>query len=89
MQPSSAVYGVFIDRSRRAASARDLSSARLDTLISQSGAVATAIMDWAARQRLGLRFLANSYDDVGIVVNPLLAAGQIMGGALQGIAQAL
>jgi carbon-monoxide dehydrogenase large subunit len=33
--------------------------------------------------------LYKSYDDVGIVVNPLLAAGQIMGGALQGIAQAL
>jgi acyl-CoA synthetase (NDP forming) len=28
-------------------------------LISQSGAVATAIMDWAARRRLGLGFLAN------------------------------
>jgi carbon-monoxide dehydrogenase large subunit len=33
--------------------------------------------------------LYKSYDDVGVVVNPLLAAGQIMGGALQGIAQAL
>ena len=30
-----------------------------------------------------------SYDDVGVVINPLLAAGQIQGGALQGIAQAL
>ncbi len=30
-----------------------------------------------------------SYDDVGVVVNPLLAAGQIHGGALQGISQAL
>ena len=33
--------------------------------------------------------LYKSYDDVGVVVNPLLAAGQVMGGALQGIAQAL
>ncbi|ACB39734.1 glyceraldehyde dehydrogenase subunit alpha [Pyrobaculum neutrophilum] len=33
--------------------------------------------------------LYRSYDDVGVVVNPLLAAGQVMGGALQGIAQAL
>jgi len=33
--------------------------------------------------------LYKSYDDVGVVVNPLLAAGQAMGGALQGIAQAL
>lgn len=33
--------------------------------------------------------LYKSYDDAGVVVNPLLAAGQVMGGALQGIAQAL
>jgi len=33
--------------------------------------------------------LYKSYDDVGVVVNPLLAAGQTIGGALQGIAQAL
>jgi len=33
--------------------------------------------------------LYKSYDDVGQVVNPLLAAGQVHGGALQGIAQAL
>lgn len=33
--------------------------------------------------------LYRSYDDVGVVVNPLLAAGQATGGALQGIAQAL
>lgn len=33
--------------------------------------------------------LYRSYDDVGVVVNPLLAAGQAIGGALQGIAQAL
>ncbi|MCU7788747.1 glyceraldehyde dehydrogenase subunit alpha [Pyrobaculum sp. 3827-6] len=33
--------------------------------------------------------LYKSYDDVGVVVNPLLAAGQVMGGALQGVAQAL
>ncbi|MEM0484396.1 MAG: glyceraldehyde dehydrogenase subunit alpha [Pyrobaculum sp.] len=33
--------------------------------------------------------LYKSYDDVGVVVNPLLASGQITGGALQGIAQAL
>ena len=33
--------------------------------------------------------LYKSYDDVGRVVNPLLAAGQVHGGALQGIAQAL
>ncbi|MFN3804981.1 MAG: glyceraldehyde dehydrogenase subunit alpha [Pyrobaculum sp.] len=33
--------------------------------------------------------LYRSYDDVGTVVNPLLAAGQIRGGAMQGISQAL
>ncbi|MEL9989986.1 MAG: glyceraldehyde dehydrogenase subunit alpha [Thermoproteus sp.] len=33
--------------------------------------------------------LYRSYDDVGVVVNPLLAAGQIHGGALQGISQVL
>ncbi|MEZ0318595.1 MAG: glyceraldehyde dehydrogenase subunit alpha [Pyrobaculum sp.] len=33
--------------------------------------------------------LYKSYDDVGRVVNPMLAEGQVHGGALQGIAQAL
>lgn len=33
--------------------------------------------------------LFKSYDDLGVVVNPLLVAGQIHGGALQGISQVL
>ena len=33
--------------------------------------------------------LYRSYDDIGVVVNPLLAEGQIHGGALQGISQVL
>jgi acyl-CoA synthetase (NDP forming) len=43
-------------------------------LISQSGAVAAAIMDWAARRRLGLGFLANYGNKADVTEVELLEA---------------
>ncbi|MFN7105183.1 MAG: glyceraldehyde dehydrogenase subunit alpha, partial [Pyrobaculum sp.] len=48
-----------------------------------------AVVEVDLETGLARPLLYRSYDDVGVVVNPLLAAGQIRGGAMQGISQAL
>jgi aerobic carbon-monoxide dehydrogenase large subunit len=57
-------------------------------LVFGSGAYATVVEIERATGRLTVRHLA-AVDDAGTIVNPLLAEGQVLGGAVQGLGECL